>query len=273
MRQAWRRGRWPTCRSRRWPTRRRSTTGRMSSRRSCRRSTRADVEPPVGIDAGAAEADRAARTSARARWVWEQYDHVDRRQHRAAARAATPPWCGVRRPEGRWRSPPTCTPRYCAGRSRTRAASRRWPRPGATSPRSARRPLAHHRQPQFRQSGEARDHGPVRRRHRGHRRGLPRARLPGRVRQRLALQRDQRPRHPADAGDRRRRPARRCRPSRATHRRSSAAGDADPADRRDAAAGSASRSICARSAGREEGAPPPVDLAAENAATAISCAA
>ena len=33
----------------------------------------------------------------------------------------------------------------------------------------------------------------------GHRRGLPRARLPDRLGQRLALQRDQRPRHPADA--------------------------------------------------------------------------
>jgi hypothetical protein len=34
--------------------------------------------------------------------------------------------------------------------------------------------------------------------HQRHRRGLPRARLPGRVRQRLALQRDQRHRDPAD---------------------------------------------------------------------------
>ena len=44
---------------------------------------------------------------------------------------------------------------------------------------------------------------------RGIARGLPGARFPGRVRQRLALQRDQRPRHPADADDRRRRRARR----------------------------------------------------------------
>ena len=39
-----------------------------------------------------------------------------------------------------------------------------------------------------------------------HRRSLPRARLPDRLRQRLALQRDQRPGHPADADHRRRRP-------------------------------------------------------------------
>ena len=45
----------------------------------------------------------------------------------------------------------------------------------------------------------ARDHGPVRRLHRRHGRGLPGARLPGRLRQRLALQRDQRQGHPADA--------------------------------------------------------------------------
>ena len=43
----------------------------------------------------------------------------------------------------------------------------------------------------------------------GHRRGLPRARLPDRLRQRVALQRDQRRGDPADAGDRRRRAARR----------------------------------------------------------------
>ena len=60
--------------------------------------------------------------------------------------------------------------------------------------RGRRRAARDHRQPQLRQSGAAGDHGPVRRLHPRHRRGLPGARLPGRVRQRLALQRDQRPR-------------------------------------------------------------------------------
>ena len=72
-----------------------------------------------------------------------------------------------------------------------------------------RRPAARaHRQSQFRQSGAARDHGSAGRLHSRHRRGGARARFPDRVRQRLALQRDQRPGHFADADDRRRRSAR-----------------------------------------------------------------
>ena len=57
--------------------------------------------------------------------------------------------------------------------------------------RGRREAARHHRLPEFRQPAAARDHGPVRRLHRGHGRGLPRARLPDRERQRLALQRDQ----------------------------------------------------------------------------------
>ena len=60
-----------------------------------------------------------------------------------------------------------------------------------------------HRQPELRKSGAARDHGPVRRLRSGDRGGLQGARIPGRVRQRVALQRDQRPRDPADADHRR----------------------------------------------------------------------
>ena len=66
-----------------------------------------------------------------------------------------------------------------------------------------REAVGDHRQSQLRQSGAAGDHGPARRLHPRHRRGLQRARLPGRVGERLALQRDQRPRDPADADDRR----------------------------------------------------------------------
>ena len=72
----------------------------------------------------------------------------------------------------------------------TRAASRRSPRPIATCARSA--PAAgDHQLPQLRQPAAARDHGPIRRLRRRHGRGLPRARLPGRERQRPPLQRDQ----------------------------------------------------------------------------------
>ena len=74
------------------------------------------------------------------------------------------------------------------------------------------------RQPQFWQSRAARDHGPNRRRDRGHARGLFGARLPGRIRQRVALQRNQRQRDPADPGNRRRRGDRRTQPMPSTSR-------------------------------------------------------
>ena len=75
--------------------------------------------------------------------------------------------------------------------------------------RGRRQAARDHQLPQFRQPSAARDHGPVRRLPHRHERSLPRPRLPGRERQRLALQRDQerrrhQPRHPPDAGDRRR---------------------------------------------------------------------
>ena len=75
--------------------------------------------------------------------------------------------------------------------------------------RGRRQAARGHRQPQFRQSGAAGDHGPVRRSDPRHRRGLQGAQFPGRVRQRLALQRDQWQGDPADAVDRRRRADRR----------------------------------------------------------------
>ena len=93
---------------------------------------------------------------------------------------------------------------------------------GLAQPDRRRRPAAgHHRQHEFRQSGKARDHGPVRRRHPRHGGGLRGAGLPGRLRQRQPLQRDRRPGDPAHPGDRRprragrrrhRRSASRCRP-------------------------------------------------------------
>ena len=97
-------------------------------------------------------------------------------------------------------------------------------RPGRGRKTSGRRSLSQplrrrreaagdHQLPQLRQPAAARDHGPVRRLRRRHGRSLPSARLPGRERQRLALQRDEergweQPRNPADAGDWRCRTAR-----------------------------------------------------------------
>ena len=137
-------------------------------------------------------------------------------------------------------------------------------------PHRGRRPAARgHRQSQFRQSRAARDHGPVRRLRPRHRRGLPGARFPGRLRQRLALQRDQRARDPADADDRRRRRARRF--PEVGDDRLQGRGRGDPAGRRDARAGSASRSICATSAGARR-ARRRRSISRPRGATAISCA-
>ena len=75
---------------------------------------------------------------------------------------------------------------------------------GVAQPRRGRRPAAgDHQLPQLRQPRAAAGHGSARRLHRGHGQGLQGARLPGRVRQRLALQRDRRQRDPADAQCRR----------------------------------------------------------------------
>ena len=139
-------------------------------------------------------------------WIWHQYDH------RIMGNTAINPQDGdaaVVRVPGVQRHQPQ-GPRddlglhaaLCAGPSRDRR------------PAGRRRSLAQHhgdgcpaarrhRQHEFRQPAEARDHGPVRRRHHGHGGGLQGPRLPGRVGQRLALQRDRRPGDPADAHDRR----------------------------------------------------------------------
>ena len=85
--------------------------------------------------------------------------------------------------------------------------------------------------------------------------------VPGRVRQRLALQRDQRRRHPADARDRRRRPD----PGRRAHGRHRALkrdGDLLVVIGREA--GHLGQSLYQQIVtGKLEGAPPPVDLADE----------
>ena len=143
-------------------------------------------------------------------------------------------------------------------------------RRGLSQPLRGRREAAgDHQLPQLRQPAAARDHGPVRRLRRRHGRSLPRARLPGRERQRLALQRDQeRGRHRA---------SRSCPPRR------SAASACSTIGRRARRSGSRPRArqlvlighstghvgqslwleVCH---GRREGAPPPVDLARRAAA-------
>ena len=153
-----------------------------------------------------------------------------------------------------------CTERYCAADPREggkQAVAEAWRNLIAVGARPARA----HRQSQFRQSGAARDDGRIGRLHRGHRRGGAGARLSRRLRQCLALQRDDGRRHSADARDRR------CRPHRGRGE------DGDPRFQ-----GGRARIFCSSAgrrkwlgrsawlmtvAGREEGAPPPVDLDAE----------
>ena len=165
-----------------------------------------EVPAPMGLGA-ALEKLIGTPDMCSKRWVWEQYDHVilGNTMQRPGGDAAV-----VRvqdGPEG-----PGADRRRHAALLRGRSLSRRHAGGGgslAQHHRGRRQAACDHRQSQFRQSRAARDHGPVRRLPEGHLGSLPHARLPGRVRQRLALQRDQRPRDPADALDRRRRPARR----------------------------------------------------------------
>ena len=105
------------------------------------------------------------------RWVWEQYDHVilGNTVQRPGGDAAV-----VRINDGPKALALTSdvTPRYCeadpfeGGKQAVAEAWRNLTAVGA-------KPLARHRQSQFRQSGAAGDHGPVRRLHPRHRRGLP----------------------------------------------------------------------------------------------------
>ena len=78
--------------------------------------------------------------------------------------------------------------------------------------------------------------------------------------------------HPADARDRRRRPDRRLRQT-ADARASSGRDEVVVADRRDHRASSGQSLYLRELVGREDGAPPPVDLDGRSASTAISCAA
>ena len=134
-------------------------------------------------------------------WIWQQYDHMvmgDTVQ-RPGGDAAVVRVHGTRsRPGADHRLHPALLLRRPA--SGRHAGGGR----GLAQPGRGRRPAAgDHRLPQFRQPRAAAGHGPARRLHRGHGRGLHGARLPGRVRQRLALQRDRRQRDPADAQCRR----------------------------------------------------------------------
>ena len=195
------------------------------------------------------------------RWVWEQYDHLigGNTVQRPGGDAA------VVRVDGTERGLAfslDVTPRYCAAdpfEGGKQAVAECWRNLTAVGAE----PLARHRQSQFRQSRAAGDHGRAGRRDQRHRRGLPRARLPGRLGQCLALQRDQRRGDPADAGDRRRRPPAPTRPVLATLA-FKAEGEAIFLVGAPRPGTHLGQSIYLREIlGREDGPPPPVDLATE----------
>ena len=156
----------------------------------------ASITPPLPIADALRKADRHARPLLEALGLGAIRPR-HHRQHGAAARR--------RRRGGARRDGPKAlalttdvTPRYCEAdpfEGGKQAVAEAWRNLTAVGAQPARA----HRQSQFRQSGAARDHGADRRRHRRHRRGLPRARFPDRVRQCVALQRDQRQGDPADA--------------------------------------------------------------------------
>jgi len=124
------------------------------------------------------------------RWLWEQYDrHVMADTLEDSATGCDAGHRAHPRHRQGDRRHQRLHPALCPGRPvRGRQAGGRG---SLAQPDGRRRPAdRHHRQPELRQPRKARDHGPDRPRHRRHGRGLPRAGLPGRVGERVALQRD-----------------------------------------------------------------------------------
>ena len=165
-----------------------------------------DVKPPVGI-MPALEKLIATPELGSKRWVWEQYDHVilGNTVQRPGGDAAV-----IRVQDGPKGLALTVdvTPRYCEAdpvEGGKQAVAEAWRNITAVGGR----PLAITDNLNFGNPERPEIMGQFVGCLSGISASLPRARLPRRLRQRLALQRDQRPRHPADAIDRRRRIARR----------------------------------------------------------------
>ena len=223
----------------------------------------ATIPDPVGIEAALLKLVACPDLCSR-RWIWDQYDSMVGGQTARRPGAAD---AAVVRIEDHSRAlalTTDVTPRYCQADPETggaQAVAEAWRNITATGAR----PLADHRQHEFRQPRAPGDHGPVRRLHPRHGRRLHRARLPRRVRQRLPLQRDARPGrrgagHPPHPRHRRRRRA-------GGRRHKRWASPFPPASTWCWSAkrgGWLGQSLWLREvAGREDGAPPPVDLSEE----------
>ena len=166
----------------------------------------ASIAPPLPTDAALLRLLRSPDLGSK-RWVYEQYDSLilgNTVQGPGGRRGGDP---ARRRAQGARADDRLHRTLLRGGPARRREAG------GggglAQSGRGRGAAAGADRQSQFRQSGEAARHGAARRRHRGDRRSRPRARLPDRVGQRVALQRDDGRGHPPDPCDRRRRTCRR----------------------------------------------------------------
>ena len=130
---------WPTCRSRNSATRRRSTIGPSPKARNCRssmqpRSSRRWASPTPWKNS-------SARRTCAPNAGCGSNTTTSSSATRCSGRAATPPWCASTRARRRWRSPRTSR-RAIARPIRSKAASRRWRKPGAISRAVGARPLA-----------------------------------------------------------------------------------------------------------------------------------
>ncbi len=170
-----------------------------------------------------------------------------------------PPWCASTAPSKGLAISCDVTPRYCAAdpfEGAKQAVAECWRNLSAVGAD----PLAITDCMNFGNPERPEIMGEFASRDRRHGRGLHRARLPGRLRQRLALQRDQRRRHSADPGHRRHRLI----PDIATMATIALKREGDVLMLLGAEAGHLGQSLYMQlMQGRSEGAPPPVDLDAE----------
>ena len=195
----------PTCRSRTSATRRRNTTGPWVAADD-RRAARSRRHSAGRRRRRAAASCSARPTLSLAPLGLGAVRHADPGQLAAAARAAMPASCASRAtPTKALAFSSDVTPRYCEAdpfEGGKQAVAECWRNLTATGAE----PLAATDNLNFGNPERPEIMGQLVAGHQGHRRGLPGARLPDRLRQRLALQRDQRPGHPADPDHRRRRP-------------------------------------------------------------------
>ena len=201
--------RWRTCRSRNWATRRRSTIARTRASPRLPVIDPASIEPPMRACGRAGEAARRRPDLCSKRWVWEQYDHLilGNTVQRPGGDAAV-----VRVKEGPKGLAMTTdvTPRYCEAdpfEGGKQAVAETWRNLSAVGAK----PLAVTDNLNFGNPERPEIMGQLVGCIQGIADRLQGARIPGRVRQRVALQRDQRPRDPADPEHRRRRADRRFR--------------------------------------------------------------